>query len=84
MYLYGVMQIAIKKSTERTSDPFQKLIEEDVDKHFKILTDKHGDNYSVPQYGLWARSIQCGTHESYDAPPNFPMFGPPPKRPTIH
>ena len=55
--------------------------EEDVDEHYKTLTDKHGDTYSVPQRRLWARTLHCGTHDSYDTPPPLPMFGPPPKRP---
>ena len=54
--------------------------QDDVDEHFKILTEKHGDTYSVPQRRLWARTIHCGTHNSHDTPPALPMFGPPPTR----
>ena len=53
-----------------------------VDKHYyKTFTDKHGDTYSVPQRRLWARTLHCGTHDSFETPPPLPMFGPPPKRP---
>ena len=55
--------------------------EDDVDEHFKILTEKHGDTYGVPQRRLWARTIHCGTHDSHDTPPALPIFGPLPKRP---
>ena len=54
--------------------------EEDVDEHYKILTEKHGDSYSVPQWRLWARTIHCETHSDYDTPPPLPMFGPQPKK----
>ena len=55
--------------------------EEDVDEHCKILTEKHGDSFSVPQRHLWARTIHCGTHSDYDTPPPLPMFGPQTKKP---
>ena len=58
-----------------------KLDEEDVDEHYKTLTEKHGDSFSVPQKRLWARTLHCGTHDSYDTPPPLPVFGPQPKRP---
>ena len=57
-----------------------KLEEGDVDEHYKILTEKHGETYSVPQRRLWARTIHCGTHDNYDNPPCLPMFGPPAKK----
>ena len=66
-----------KKRNGGTSSRFE---EEDVDEHFTTLTEKHGDTYSVPQRRLWAQTIHCGTHDSYDTPPALPMFGPPPKR----
>ena len=68
------------KGKKRRGGTSSKLEEEDVDELFKTLTDKHGDNYSVPQRRLWARTIHCGTHDSFDSPPALPMFGPPPKR----
>lgn len=52
-----------------------------MDEHFRVLSEKHGDTYSVPQLRLWARTIHCSTHDSYETPPAIPMFGPPPKRP---
>ena len=68
------------KSKKRNGGTSSKL-EEDVDEHFKILTEKYGDTYSVPKRRLWAHTIHCSTHDSYDTPPALPMFGPPPKRP---
>ena len=66
------------KGKKRSGGTSSKL-EEDVEL-FKTLTDKHGDNYSVPQRRLWARTIHCGTHDSFDSPPALPMFGSPLKR----
>ena len=68
------------KGKKRSGGTSSKLEEEDVDEHFQTLTEKHGDTYSLPQRRLWARTIHCGTHDSYDTPPALPMFGPPPKR----
>ena len=50
-----------------------------MDEHFQIMTEKHGDTYSVPQRRLGAQTIHCGTHDSLETPPAFPMFGPTPK-----
>ena len=49
------------KSKKRNGSTSSRLEEEDVDEHFKILTEKHGDAYSVPQRRLWARTIHCNT-----------------------
>ena len=66
---------------KRDGSTSSKADEEDVDEHYKTLTEKHGDSFSVPQKRLWARTLHCGTHDSYDTPPPLPMFGPQPKRP---
>lgn len=56
--------------------------EEEVEKIYSDLEAKHSDSYSVPQLKLWARMIQCGTHDNYDSPPRVPMItGVPQKRP---
>ena len=82
-YHYGVMLRLLMiedQMGETGNDTSSKLEEEDVDEHFRVLTEKHGDTYSVPQRRLWARTIHCSTHDSYDTPPALPMFGPPAKR----
>ena len=43
--------------------------EDEVDTIFRELREKHGDTYETPQFCLWARMIQCGTHDDYDDPP---------------
>ena len=48
--------------------------EEELEKCFRELQNKHGSNYSIPQLRLWARMIQCGTHDDYDNPPHVPMI----------
>ena len=36
----------------------------------------------MPQLRLWARMVQCGTHDDCDNPPQVPMItGMPPKHP---
>ena len=57
--------------------------EDKVDTIFRELREKHdGDTYETPQLRLWARMIQCGTHDDYDDPPRVPMItGILPKRP---
>ena len=65
---------------ERSGSTLSKLEEEDVDEHYQMLTEKHGNTYSLPQKRLWAQTIHCGIHDSHDTPPALPMFGPPPKR----
>ena len=62
------------KGKNRSGGTSLKLQEEDVDEHFQILTEKHGDTYTLPQ-----RSSNYPLHDSY-TPPAVPMFGPPPKR----
>ena len=34
----------------------------------------HGDQYSYPQYKLWARLITCGQHAYKENAPNVPMI----------
>ena len=59
----------------------RQTMEEEVDDAFRKLRDMHGTDYEVTQLRLWARMIQCGTHDSYEDPPNVPMIiGIPPKR----
>ena len=42
------------KNRKRSGGTSSKLEEEDVDEHFRVLSEKHGDTYSVPQLRLWA------------------------------
>lgn len=71
----------VRKRKSGAPGTSSKLEEEDVDEHYRILTEKHGDMYTVPQRRLWARTIHCGTYDNYETPPPLPMFGPPAKRP---
>ena len=45
-----------------------------------VLTEMHGDEFSIPQQRLWAQTINCGTHDSFEIPPALSMFAPPPKQ----
>ena len=68
-----------KKSAKKRSSSASSS-SEDVDELFDTLTQMHEDKYTIPQRRLWARTIHCGTHDSFDTPPALPMFGPPPKQ----
>ena len=46
--------------------------EVEVDTIFGELRDRHNYTYETPQLRLWARMIQCGTHDDYEDPPRVP------------
>ena len=54
--------------------------EEEVDKIFKELREKHG-KLECTKLRLWARMICGGLHDDYDEPPDMPAFNPDRKRP---
>ena len=56
--------------------------EEEVETIYHKLQVKHSGKYSVPQLHLWARMIQCGTHDDYDNPPHVPINTGVPHKPT--
>ena len=73
-----------RKRKHPDSHPSKRQDKEDeVDTIFRELREKHdSDTYETPQLRLWARMIQCGTHDDYDDPPHVPMItGILPKRP---
>lgn len=75
-----------KKRQKQTGSGTSKRqhIEDEVDSIFSELQSRHTSEgvYSSPQLRLWARMIQCGTHQDYDDPPRVPQItGMPPKRP---
>ena len=39
------------------------------------LQRQHGSDYSATQYTLWAEMLVGETHDSFDTPPQVPMFG---------
>ena len=68
------------KRGKRKRDELEKDKEEDLDEIYDELHKKHGGSYTVPQLRLWARMIDCGTHESKDTPPSVPMIVGTPKK----
>jgi hypothetical protein len=69
-------------SSSKTKKRKRESDDENIDTIYQDLKEKHSDAYSIPQLRLWARMIQCSTHESYDKPPVVPIFSQPqPKRP---
>ena len=48
--------------------------EESIDQIVESLRDKHGENFSGPQYRMWARMKLNGQHSSLDQPPPYPLF----------
>lgn len=55
--------------------------EDEVDKVYKELKEKHGSKYATPLLRLWARMVNTKLHDDLDSPPNIPAFtGTPAKR----
>ncbi len=59
---------SVHVSAKRTTDG---AIEEIVE----TLREKHGEDYSEPQYRVWARMKLNGQHSSLDQAPHYPLFG---------
>ena len=55
--------------------------EEELEKAFKYLKDKHADKYSLPQLRLWSRIVSAGLHSDTESPPDIPAFRSSTKRP---
>ena len=49
--------------------------ETNIDNISLELQDKHGNQFSGPQYKLWARLIENGQWDNVERPPNIPIFG---------
>lgn len=70
-----------KKKGKRKRDESEKEDEDTIDDTYQELKEKHGDTYNAPQLRLWARMIDCGTHESLESPPSLPpIVGMQPKK----
>ena len=48
--------------------------EQDIEEAFKVLYEKHCEEYSAPQLRLWARMYGNGLHDDLDNPPNVPAI----------
>ena len=48
--------------------------EDEVDKFYKTLKEKHGSKYDVPILRLWARMMSANLHDDTENPPNIPAF----------
>ena len=49
--------------------------EDKLDEIYRKLKSQHdGTVYTMPQLRLWAKMIQCGTHDDFKEPPNVPMI----------
>lgn len=55
--------------------------EETIDNIVQTLRKKHGEDYSAPQYRMWARMKHNGQHSSLDEPPPYPLFSGGSKKP---
>ena len=65
-----------RKNEGSTEEPpsKRKAKEDIVDEITKILQEKHGETWSIPQYRLWARMKHNDQHSSLDTPPSIPIF----------
>ena len=52
----------------------QPAREESIDEIVQTLREKHGEDYSVPQYRMWARMKLNGHHSSLEEAPPYPLF----------
>jgi len=48
--------------------------EEDIDKLFLELKEKHGGKYNEQQLRQWARMIVNNQHDDMEEPPNIPII----------
>ena len=63
-----------KRNRDGSPGPSKRAVKErEVDDITEELKELH-DNYSDPQYRLWARMIVNGLHSSKDVPPQVPMI----------
>jgi hypothetical protein len=46
----------------------------EVEAIIKDLREKHGTNFNVEQFSMWAHVIHIGKHSSREAPPDLPFF----------
>ena len=64
-----------KRSTSPTGQSSKRAAKEnDIDELVEELKEEHVDQYSDPQYRLWARMIINGIHSSRETPPQVPMI----------
>ena len=73
-----------RRLSDEEEDPYgiaYKKKKQEVQKNARVkkmkakLQQIHGADYSALQYTLWAEMIVGETHESFDSPPQVPMFG---------
>ena len=73
-----------KRKRDLDSQPgssYRQGKEEETEKTYMELREKHGSKYDAPRLRLWARMISTGLHSDYDTPPEIPAFlGSTPKR----
>jgi len=62
-----------KKDDNETTHNKCAKHDQEVDKAYKKLKNKHHD-MDMPKLKLWARMITNGQHESFEDPPNIPLF----------
>ena len=62
-----------KRDNERSTRRQEQ--EDQVEKAFERLKDKHGDDeFDIPRLRLWSRMICSGLHDDYNVPPKIPAF----------
>ena len=55
----------------------------EVEEIIKDLREKHGTNFNVEQFSMWAHVIHIGKHSSREAPPDLPFFRQGNKKTTV-
>jgi len=64
---------AKKAKQSATGTSKRESFEEEIDKIFTKLKEKHPD-MPAPKLCLWARLIQSGRHDDYENLPNIPLI----------
>ena len=62
----GEDKIRLSKRRKENDDRVQRIVSK--------LKEKHGEQYTMMQYRIWAESIHGGVHESRNDPPATSMF----------
>lgn len=64
------------ESTKKTKSTYETQLkrQEEVEKIFRELEEKHSGKYKVEQLRTWAHMYHLQTHDSLDIPPDKPFF----------
>ena len=71
-----------RKSDDSSGTSKQSARDESINEIVQILREKHAENYSAPQYKMWARMKLNEHNSSLEEPPPYPHFNGGHKKPS--